>query len=76
MNIIYNELINIQKHINNNEYDVFLSHNWGNDEAGRNNHERVKYINNKLINVGNIYIYIIIILTLLYILIILLYFIY
>lgn len=25
--------------------DVFLSHNWGTDELGRNNHQRVLIIN-------------------------------
>lgn len=28
--------------------DVFLSHNWGNDECGRNNHQRVSLINEEL----------------------------
>ena len=28
--------------------DIFLSHNWGNDEYGRNNHQRVSFINEKL----------------------------
>ena len=28
--------------------DVFLSHNWGNDEYGRNNHQRVSFINEEL----------------------------
>ena len=28
--------------------DVFLSHNWGADQRGRNNHDRVSYINEEL----------------------------
>ena len=28
--------------------DVFLSHNWGEDESGRDNHQRVTIINNEL----------------------------
>ena len=28
--------------------DVFLSHNWGKDEYGRNNHQRVSFINEEL----------------------------
>ena len=28
--------------------DVFLSHNWGQDELGRDNHERVGVINKAL----------------------------
>ena len=28
--------------------DVFLSHNWGRDESGRNNHDRVSFINQEL----------------------------
>ena len=27
------------------QFDVFLTHNWGNDENGRNNHERVAMVN-------------------------------
>jgi hypothetical protein len=34
--------------IDNYEFDVFLSHDWGIDELGRNNHHRVKRINEKL----------------------------
>jgi TPR repeat protein len=30
------------------EYDVFITHNWGNDERGRNNHERAVQIANAL----------------------------
>ena len=32
--------------------DIFLSHNWGKDESGRNNHERVSIINKELKKVG------------------------
>ena len=32
--------------------DVFLSHNWGNDESGRGNHQRVSSINRELNNLG------------------------
>ena len=32
--------------------DVFLSHNWGNDEFHRDNHERVSKINEKLKKLG------------------------
>ena len=32
--------------------DVFLSHNWGNDESGRDNHQRVSLINRDLNNLG------------------------
>ena len=32
--------------------DVFLSHNWGNDEFGRNNHDRVSVINEELKKLG------------------------
>ena len=32
--------------------DVFLSHNWGKDEYGRNNHQRVSFINKKLKSSG------------------------
>ena len=32
--------------------DVFLSHNWGRDELGRDNHERVSLINKELMKVG------------------------
>lgn len=35
-----------------NVTDVFLSHNWGKDELGRNNHNRVALINKKLKKVG------------------------
>ena len=28
--------------------DIFLSHNWGKDETGRDNHERVSIINKEL----------------------------
>ena len=31
---------------------VFLSHDWGKDELGRDNHERVSLINKALLNVG------------------------
>ena len=32
--------------------DIFLSHNWGQDESGRNNHERVSIINKELKKIG------------------------
>ena len=32
--------------------DVFLSHNWGEDELGRNNHDRVSFINDELQKYG------------------------
>ena len=32
--------------------DVFLSHNWGTDELGRNNHRRVSIINEELKRIG------------------------
>ena len=32
--------------------DIFLSHNWGDDKHGRNNHERVAIINKKLNELG------------------------
>ena len=32
--------------------DVFLSHNWGKDELGRNNHDRVSFINDELQKYG------------------------
>ena len=32
--------------------DVFLSHNWGEDCSGRNNHQRVSFINQELKNMG------------------------
>ena len=32
--------------------DIFLSHNWGEDESGRDNHERVSLINKELQNMG------------------------
>ena len=32
--------------------DVFLSHNWGRDESGRNNHYRVSFINQELRKCG------------------------
>ena len=32
--------------------DIFLSHNWGEDESGRDNHERVFLINKELQNMG------------------------
>ena len=32
--------------------DVFLSHNWGKDESGRDNHERVSLINEELKRLG------------------------
>ena len=35
-----------------NTTDVFLSHNWGTDEVGRDNHERVALINKALIKLG------------------------
>ena len=35
-----------------NNTDVFLSHNWGKDKEGRNNHYRVSLINRKLIELG------------------------
>ena len=35
-----------------NRTDVFLSHNWGNDETGRNNHNRVSLINKGLKEIG------------------------
>ena len=31
---------------------VFLSHNWGKDESGRNNHQRVSVINKELKKIG------------------------
>lgn len=35
-----------------NSTDVFLSHNWGTDEEGRDNHERVALINEALNKLG------------------------
>ena len=35
-----------------NTTDIFLSHNWGNDELGRNNHERVSLIKKALDKLG------------------------
>ena len=35
-----------------NSTDVFLSHNWGTDEEGRDNHERVTLINEALKKLG------------------------
>ena len=32
--------------------DIFLSHNWGEDESGRDNHERVSLINRELQKMG------------------------
>ena len=32
--------------------DIFLSHNWGRDKLGRNNHDRVSTINKELKNLG------------------------
>ena len=32
--------------------DVFLSHNWGSDESGRDNHQRVSLINKELLQRG------------------------
>ena len=32
--------------------DVFLSHNWGKDGSGRDNHQRVAFINQELKNMG------------------------
>ena len=32
--------------------DIFLSHNWGEDGSGRDNHQRVALINRKLKNMG------------------------
>ena len=32
--------------------DVFLSHNWGSDESGRDNHQRVSVINKELLQRG------------------------
>ena len=32
--------------------DIFLSHNWGHDELGRDNHERVSVINKELKKIG------------------------
>ena len=32
--------------------DVFLSHNWGKDESGRDNHQRVSLINKELKECG------------------------
>ena len=32
--------------------DIFLSHNWGKDETGRDNHERVSIINKELQKIG------------------------
>ena len=32
--------------------DIFLSHNWGKDESGRDNHERVSIINKELKKIG------------------------
>ena len=32
--------------------DVFLSHNWGNDQSGRDNHSRVSLINKELQDIG------------------------
>ena len=32
--------------------DIFLSHNWGIDKLGRNNHDRVSTINKELKNLG------------------------
>ena len=34
------------------EFDCFLSHDWGTDELGRNNHERVERLNQKLKDCG------------------------
>jgi hypothetical protein len=33
---------------------VFMSHNWGNDLQGRDNHERVKQINAGLLATGQV----------------------
>ena len=33
-------------------HDVFLSHDWGNDELDRNNHERVASVNKQLKGAG------------------------
>ena len=32
--------------------DVFLSHNWGEDGSGRDNHRHVSFINQELKNMG------------------------
>lgn len=32
--------------------DVFLCHNWGSDESGRDNHQRVSLINKELLQGG------------------------
>ena len=32
--------------------DVFLTHDWGTDENGRDNHQRVAHINDELKNMG------------------------
>ena len=32
--------------------EVFLSHNWGDDDLGRDNHERVVQINDLLVDAG------------------------
>ena len=32
--------------------DIFLSYNWGEDESGRDNHERVSLINRELQKMG------------------------
>ena len=34
------------------KYDTFLTHNWGEDDEGRNNHERVKAVHSKLRDLG------------------------
>ena len=34
------------------EFDCFLSHDWGTDELGRNNHERVMAVNERLKSLG------------------------
>ena len=36
---------NLLLKIINSKFDVFLTHNWSNDDQGRNNHERVSRIN-------------------------------
>ena len=36
------------------ETDIFLTHDWGTDEQGRNNHERVSFINDVLKKEGYI----------------------
>jgi hypothetical protein len=32
--------------------DVFLSHNWGTDSEGRDNHARARVLRNKLVSAG------------------------